>query len=161
MSLFGKLSLAPRIFYIIVATSAIYVGLSRDSYLPFLGETVVPSSLLVEKTPENADLKVRILAAKGKKVLYWAAKSENNTKIALKDWREAYGNFENAGVAIAGDDGSALLQVQRPQSYWVPPGRRLEPHVHYRICSDDGTMGPVRSLFIEERVEGFGTAIHI
>jgi uncharacterized membrane protein YuzA (DUF378 family) len=161
MSLFGKLSLFPRIFYIIVAISAIYVGLSRDSYLPFLGETVVPSSLLVEKVPENADLKVRILAAKGKKILYWAAKSENNTKIALKDWREAYGNFENAGVAIAGDDGSALLQVQRPQSYWVPPGRRLEPHVHYRICSDDGTMGPVRSLFIEERVEGFGTAIHI
>ena len=161
MSLFGKLSLAPRIFYVFVAISAIYVGLSRDSYLPFLGETVVPSSLLVEKVPEKADLKVRILAAKGKKILYWAAKSENNKNAVLKDWREAYGHYENTGVAIAGDDGSALLQVQRPQSYWVPPGRKLEPHVHYRICSDDGTMGPVRSLFIEERVEGFGTAIHI
>jgi len=161
MSLFGKPSLVPRIFYILVAISAIYVGVSRDSYLPFLGETVVPSSLLVEKVPENADLKVRILAPKGKKILYWAAKPENNKNAAVKDWREAYGYFENAGVAIAGDDGSALLQVQRPQSYWVPPGRRLQPHVHYRICNDDGTMGAIRSLFIEERVEGFGTAIHI
>jgi hypothetical protein len=65
------------------------------------------------------------------------------------------------GVAIAESDGSALLQVRRPQPYWVPPGHRLEPHVHYRICGKNGMLGPVRSLFIEERVEGFGTAVHI
>ena len=160
-SLLGKGSIASRIFFIVVALAALYVGVSRDSYLPFLGQTVMPSSILTERTPEKADLKVRILAPKGRKVLYWASNPEKDAKAPLKDWREAYGQFENAGVALAGDDGSALLQVQRPQSYWVPPGRKLEPHVHYRICSDDGMMGPVRSLFIEERVEGFGTAIHL
>ena len=145
----------------LVAASALYIGLSRDSYLPFLGQTVIPCSLLNERTPEKADLKVRIIAPVGKKVLYWAASPENKEKQTSNSWREAYGHFENAGVAIAGEDGSALLQVQRPQSYWVPPGRKLEPHVHYRICSDDGMMGPVKSLFIEERIEGFGTAIHL
>jgi len=160
-SLLGKGSLSSRVFFIVVAVAALYVGVSRDTYLPFLGQTVIPCSLLQERTPEKADLKVRILAPKGRKVLYWAANPEQNEKAPLKDWREAYGHFENAGIAVAGDDGSALLQVQRPQTYWVPPGRKLEPHVHYRICSDDGMMGPVRSLFIEERVEGFGTAIHL
>jgi len=158
-SLLDKGSIGSRIIFLLVAAAALYVGLSRDSYLPFLGETVIPCSLLNERTPEKADLKVRIIAPVGKKVLYWAALPEKNKDS--KTWQEAYGHFENAGVAIAGEDGSALLQVQRPQSYWVPPGRKLEPHVHYRICSDDGMMGPVRSLFIEERVEGFGTAIHL
>ena len=160
-SLFGKGSLGTRIFYLLIAACALYVGLSRDSYLPFLGQTVIPCSLLTERIPDKVDLKVRIIAPVGKKVLYWAASPENKDSREMKTWQSAYGKFENAGVAIAGEDGSALLQVQRPQSYWVPPGRKLEPHVHYRICSDDGMMGPVKSLFIEERVEGFGTAIQL
>ena len=160
-SILGKASLGSRIFFIIVAFAALYIGFSRDSYLPFLGHSVIPCALLVERTPEKADLKVRILAPKGKKVLYWAALPPQQENPLGLTWDDAYGHFENSGVAIAGDDGSALLQVQRPQSYWVPPGRKLEPHIHYRICSDDGMMGPVRSLFIEERVEGFGSAIHI
>jgi uncharacterized membrane protein YuzA (DUF378 family) len=160
-SLLGKGSLGSRIIFLLIAAAALYVGLSRDSYLPFLGQTIIPCSLLNERTPEKADLKVRIIAPVGKKVLYWAASAESKTTSSLKSWQQAYGNFENAGVAISGEDGSALLQVERPQSYWVPPGRKLEPHVHYRICSDNGMMGPVRSLFIEERVEGFGTAIHL
>ena len=158
-SLFGKDSLFSRLLFVFVAFAAIYVGTSRDSYLPFLGQTVLPCSVLQEKIPEHAELKVRIIAPAGHKVLYWA--SEPSTDTSVKNWQDAYANFDNAGVAIAESDGSALLQVRRPQAYWVPPGRKLEPHVHYRICGENGMMGPVRSLFIEERVEGFATAIHI
>lgn len=158
-SLFGKDSLFSRLLFVIIAFAAIYVGISRDSYLPFLGQTVLPCSVLQEKIPEQAELKVRIIAPAGRKVLYWA--SEPSTDTSVKNWQDAYANFDNAGVAIAESDGSALLQVRRPQAYWVPPGRKLEPHVHYRICGENGMMGPVRSLFIEERVEGFATAIHI
>lgn len=158
-SLFGTNSLFSRLLFVIVAFAAIYVGTSRDSYLPFLGQTVLPCSVLQEKIPEHAELKVRIIAPAGHKVLYWAA--EPTTDTSVKNWQDAYANFDNAGVAIAESDGSALLQVRRPQAYWVPPGSKLEPHIHYRICGENGMMGPVRSLFIEERVEGFGTAIHI
>jgi uncharacterized membrane protein YuzA (DUF378 family) len=160
-SLFGKDSLFSRIFFIIVAACAVYVGSSRDSYLPFLGQTVLPCSVLQEKIPDKAELKVRIIAPAGHKVLYWASEPDSDAKHTLKNWQEAYEGFENAGVAIAESDGSALLQVRRPQAYWTMPGNRLEPHVHYRICGNNGMMGPVRSLFIEERVEGFGTAIHL
>jgi len=162
-SLLGKNSIFTRIFFGFVAICAIYVGTSRDSYLPFLGETVLPCSVLQEKVPDKADLKVRITAQAGRKVLYWAAESlEATNKLStLNNWKEAYGNFNNAGVAIADEEGSALLHVRRPQAYWVPPGKKLEPHVHYRICANDGMMGPVRSLYIEERAEGFASAIHI
>jgi uncharacterized membrane protein YuzA (DUF378 family) len=160
-SLFGKDSLISRLFFIFIVFCAIYVGISRDSYLPFLGETVLPCSALQEKIPDKAELKVRIIAPIGHKVIYWAAEPGTSTDGALKNWQDAYGNFENVGVAIAESDGSALLQVRRPQPYWVPLGHRLEPHVHYRICGKNGMLGPVRSLFIEERVEGFGTAVHI
>lgn len=117
-ALIGKNTLGARLCYVLIAISAIYVGISRDSYLPFLGETVLPCSLLNEKIPDNAELKVRIIAPVGRKVLYWAANSKEDKDLkTLKNWKEAYGSFENAGVVVAGDDGSALLQVRRPQPY--------------------------------------------
>ena len=162
--LFGFKSFTTRIICVVVGLSALNIGFSRDFYLPFLGETVLPCSLLTEKIPEKAELKVRIIAEPGKKVVYWAAEPESPADKALRygpSWKEAYGKFENAGISIAEEDGSALLQVRRPRRYWVPPGRKLEPHIHYRICAKDGMLGPVKSLFIEERAEGFGNAIHI
>lgn len=162
-SLFGKSSIFSKIFFVLIAICAIYVGINRDSYLPFLGQSVLPCSVLTEKIPAGAELKVRIIAPAGHKVIYWAAEPsvEKDAHALLHGWKEAYGEFENSGVAIAEADGSALLQVRRPQPYWVPPGAQLEPHVHYRICSKNGMIGPVRSLFIEERVEGFGSAVEI
>jgi uncharacterized membrane protein YuzA (DUF378 family) len=160
-ALLGKGSLYVRLFAILVTLAAIYIGMSRDSYLPFLGETVMPCSVLSEKIPEHADLKVRVMAPKGHKVLYWAAEPKTDSDKATKNWKDAYGGFNNIGVAIAGEDGSAVLNVRRPQTYWVPPGRRLEPHVHYRICTNNGMLGSVRSLFIEEQVEGFGIVFHL
>ena len=160
-SLFGKDSAISKFIFVFVAACAIFVGSSRDSYLPFLGETVLPCSVLQERIPDRAEVKVRIVAPVGHKVIYWAAEPTATEQKMFTTWQDAYGDFNNVGVAIADAEGSALLQVRRPQSYWVPPGRRLAPHIHYRICGQDGILGPVRSLFIEERLEGFGNAIHL
>lgn len=163
-SIFGKNSIFAKAFFIIAAACAIFVGSQRDAYLPFLGETVMPCSVLQEKIPDKADLKVRIVAPAGRKVIYWAAEPTADVDEKLKTakyWQDAYGKFDNAGVTIGDNEGSALLHVRRPQAYWVPPGRKLEPHVHYRICGENGMMGKVHSLYIEERVEGFGTAIEL
>lgn len=162
-SLLGKDTLLTRGVFTLVALAAIYIGFSRDTYLPFLGETVMPCSVLKEKIPDNADLKVRIMAPHKHKVIYWAAEpSDANDKLkAVKNWKDAYGDYNNIGVAIAEEDGSALLHVRKPQPYWVPPGKKLQPHIHYRICGEGGLLGPVRSLFIEERLEGFGSAFHL
>jgi protocatechuate 3,4-dioxygenase beta subunit len=79
----------------------------------------------------------------------------------LKTWKEAYDNFDNAGVVIADEDGSALLQVRRPQPYLVPVKGLLEPHIHYRICDKNGMIGSVKSIHLETRNEGFASAIHV
>ena len=157
-AILGKNTIGVRLCYVLIALSALYVGFSRNTYLPFLGETVLPCSVLKERKPENADLKVRILAPAGRKVLYWA--TDPVDKNNLKSWQEAYGNFENAGVVVADGDGSALLHVKKPQPYLVPLRTQIEPHVHYRICGKDGMMGPVKSIFIEEK-EGFCTTTQL
>jgi hypothetical protein len=39
---------------VFIGVSALAVGFYRDTYLPFLGKTVMPCSVLKEQIPENA-----------------------------------------------------------------------------------------------------------
>ena len=43
--------LLANIVYVLVGVAAIVVAVDRSSYLPFLGETVMPCSLLSERVP--------------------------------------------------------------------------------------------------------------
>jgi uncharacterized membrane protein YuzA (DUF378 family) len=62
-----------RIIYILVGISALFIIFKRDTYLPFLGETVMPCSLLTDRTPSGATVEVTIKGPAGRKVIYWAA----------------------------------------------------------------------------------------
>jgi hypothetical protein len=142
----GKLLLAA-----IVLVCALYIGFQRSTYLPFLGETVVPCSLLKEQEPESANYEKRVaVEGPGRKVLFWAAEPDNEHLSQLKDWRKAYLGFQNAGVTTVGDDGHAVLKVRKPQPYTVPVKGRLEAHIHYRVCGDNGFLGPVQTVFLDE-----------
>jgi hypothetical protein len=137
------------VLFAAVGLAALYVGLRRDSYLPFLGETVLPCSLLKEQTPEHADTEVRIhgLPANAK-VLFWATEPATEGLERIRDWRRAYLDFSNAGVTTADSSGYATLRIRKPQPYTIPSGRRLEPHVHWRVCGDGGMIGPVQTTLI-------------
>jgi len=142
----GKLLLAA-----IVIVCALYIGFERSTYLPFLGETVVPCSLLKEQEPESANYEKHVpVEGPGRKVLFWAAEPDNEHLSQLKDWRKAYLGFENAGVTIVKPDGNAVLKVRKPQPYTVPVKGRLEAHIHYRVCGDNGFLGPVQTVFLSE-----------
>jgi uncharacterized membrane protein YuzA (DUF378 family) len=150
-----------RLIYVVIALCALYVGLQRETYLPFLGETVVPCSVLKDQVPEHADTAVQLHGlTPGKKVLFWAAerlltqpdslgnwrsKADPSTDGLgrIKDWRRAYLEFANAGVTTVDDGGHATLNIRKPQPYTVPIKGRLETHVHWRICGDNGFLGPV------------------
>jgi hypothetical protein len=135
----------------VVLACTLYLGLHRSTYLPFLGETVVPCSLLKEQEPESANYEKHIaVEGVGRKVLYWAAEPDTEHLSQLKDWRKAYLGFQNAGVAIVQADGRATLKVRKPQPYTVPVKGRLEPHIHYRICGENGFLGPVQTVFLTE-----------
>ena len=129
--------------------AAIYIGFSRDTYLPFLGPTVLPCSVLEIQTPEHADTEVNVSGLEpGKKVLFWASEPATEGLAKIKDWQRAYLEFANAGVTVVDESGHASFHVRKPQPYTVPYKGRLESHVHWRVCQDGGFMGPVQTTMI-------------
>lgn len=147
-----------RAIYIIVGISALCIMFDRDTYLPFLGETVLPCSLLPDRVPPGASKEVHVTAPPGAKILYWAAEPAMENLKQINDWKIAYAKFENAGVTHADVNGYAILKVRSPQAYVVPWKGRLEPHVHFRICGDNGMMSRIKTVFLADgRVEGFSS----
>lgn len=146
--LFGRGPVASAI-YILIGVAALLVAFRRDTYLPFLGETVMPCSLVADRTPEHADTEVRLSSLEpGAKLLFWATEPATEGLGRIKDWRQAYLDFANAGVTTADAAGHAILRIRKPQPYTVPMKGLLEAHVHWRVCGGDGLLGPVRTTTI-------------
>lgn len=144
--------------YIIVGLAALLLAFRRDVYLPFLGQAHLPAAALDLRTPQSANETVEITTRPGAKVVYWAAEPDPNaTSASVKPWNEAYGNYENSGVAQAGPDGKAILRVRGPpQPYKVPMKGKIEPHIHFRIEESHGMMGRVMTYWMSsKKVEGF------
>lgn len=137
-----------RAVYVTVGVAALAIMFYRDTYLPFLGETVMPCSALAEQTPRGADTEVRIQTRPNAKVIYWASEPDKDHLAKLNDWRAAYLNFENVGVTTANGEGSATLRLRKPQPYTVPIRGRLDAHVHYRVCGEGAMLGRVETVFL-------------
>lgn len=139
--------------HVLVGMAALWVAGRRDTYLPFLGETVIPCAILADRVPEHADKEVHVDGLKpGAKVLFWAAEPATEGLARIRTWQQAYLEFANAGVATVDGEGRAVFHIRKPAGYVVPGGRGLTAHVHWRICgsgSEDGAagmLGPVQTL---------------
>lgn len=137
----------------LVIVAALFFLVSRETYLPFLGATVFPSSLLGEdRGPGQAGARAPIEfstsidnVTDGMRVIYWAANPDQNV---VSDPYKAYGGFENAGVATV-KNGKVTLKLHCPASYEVPSGRVLKRHVHYRVCCEQrGMLSKVRTAYV-------------
>jgi hypothetical protein len=131
----------------IVIFAILYVGMQRNTYLPFLGPAVLPPSLLKSDfTPEDAEqmYRVKMNEQDGTKVLYWAA--QESEKIFKDPWK-AYGDYINAGISTV-KNGEAVFTVKCPSSYKVS-GAVLKPHIHYRIAYPKGVLGEIKTIFVE------------
>jgi len=155
-----KINLVERIFgkilgrgiYILMGISALFVAFNRDTYLPFLGESVFPASVLQNQVPSGATRTVQVRGTPNTKIVYWASEPTDGT---LKSAEKAYKNYNNAGVSITDHNGVAELKVREPQDYTIP-FRHLEPHVHFRECSTDGFLGRIKTIYVKSGiVEGF------
>jgi uncharacterized membrane protein YuzA (DUF378 family) len=145
-----------KVIYFFIGVSALTVMFDRDTYLPFLGQMVAPCSVLQDTTPSGATKNVTVKVAPGAKVLFWAAEPSNNKFKKLNNWKDAYLNFDNAGVSTADENGNAVLSVREPQQYTVILKGKLDTHIHYRVCGKAGWMGRVQTVKIgEQKVEGF------
>jgi uncharacterized membrane protein YuzA (DUF378 family) len=138
-----KLKYLEKVVYVLVALSAIWLAFDRTSWLPFLGDSVLPAPLVSLKSHEG-DTSVVVKVSPNVKVAYWAANPGKNPEV---DVYHAYGNFENSGVVQADAHGNAVLKFDKGTAYVVPSGKHLGSHVHYREVSGI-MMGPVQSVFV-------------
>ena len=145
-SVLGKNAFLLNILFLTIGISALSIGFQRDTYLPFLGPSVFPCSLLQPQVPKDANFELNITVRPGAKVLYWAAEPANKDLEHINNWKKAYLDYKNAGVAIADDKGKVTLKVRKPQTYTVPLMGELHPHIHFRECSKNGWMGSVRTI---------------
>jgi uncharacterized membrane protein YuzA (DUF378 family) len=147
--IFGSGSVIARGVFLLVALAAVFFVFKRNFYLPFLGETLVPCSVLTDRVPEGADTEIGVRVKPGNKVVYWAAEPANEDLKTVHNYREAYLEYRNAGVTTADADGNATLKVRTPQGYTVPMKGMLPPHIHYRECGERGFMQPVRTVTLD------------
>lgn len=142
--------------YVLVGVAALSMMFNRDTYLPFLGETVLPCTTIPERVPPGATKELRVSAPPGSKILYWAAEPAMEELKQIQDWQHAYAKYENAGVTTTDSTGVAILKVRAPQAYVVPFKGRIEPHIHFRICDGSGMLGRIKTVFVSDgHVEGF------
>lgn len=139
-----------KIVSIVVGIAAGWLLFQRDTYLPFLGSAVFPSSAIVdEKTPEgaNTEVAIKINAPDGTKVIYWGA--EPNKAVISNPW-DAYGKYTNMGVASV-RGGQVTVKFQCPAEYKVMYGqKKLKRHLHYRTCCTlNAMMGPVETVYVD------------
>ncbi len=147
--IFGRGSVIARGIFLLVALAAAFFLFKRDFYLPFLGETHVPCSILVDKAPEGADTELDVRVRPGAKIVYWAAEPANEDLKHVNNYREAYLEYRNAGVTTADTDGNATLKIRTPQGYTVPMKGMLPPHIHYRECDNRGFMKAIVTVTLD------------
>lgn len=139
-----------KIIYILVGMSALYLSMERNTYLPFLNDTVLPCYNLEDKVPDRANEKITVDVPKNVKVVYWCADSKNTEEIL--NYQEAYADYSNSGIATSNDEGKATLYFRTPQEYSVKKygilTKILKPHVHYRFCRANGMMSEVKTVFL-------------
>ena len=152
--LLGK-GIASRGIYILVGIAALALAFNRDTYLPFLGESVFPCSVLTDQVPAGATRSVQVQVTPGAKVIYWASEPADSDG-SVPNFEGAYRQYLNAGVTTADDTGLAVLKVREPQPYTVPFKGSLDSHVHFRVCGPNGFIGRIKTVFVSDgRVEGF------
>lgn len=143
-----------KIIYVVVALAGIMLAIKRTSWLPFLGKSVLPSSLVPLYNNTNANKKIVITTKPNSKIAYWAAYNKSNGQDngldngldTEQDVVTAYADYLNSGVVMSDNNGSAVLSIKEGAGYVVPSGKTISRHVHYRIIEPDAMMGPVNTV---------------
>jgi hypothetical protein len=129
---------------VIIAFCLIIITFRQTTWLPFLGETVLPSELIPLKNA-TGDTTINVTVQPNTKVAYWSATpSQDNNRFVT----DAYGNYSNSGVVLSDSKGIAKLIFNKGSGYIVPGGKYIKPHIHYRELTNNwGIIGPVKTVF--------------
>jgi len=145
-----NLPILSRIIYTVFGLAAILFLLefyNKETFIPFLDTTVLPTHLLNITNPLDSNMEVSLTPKKGiTHAVFWAAMPENESDDGV-DVNDAFGDYSNAGVAEINDDGKIILKFKKPISYKVN-GQLLDRHVHYRYVLSDKMLDKVRTVNI-------------
>lgn len=134
-----------KLIYIITTISIILLSIKKDTWLPFLGNTVLPATIIPETT-NVGDTTIKIIVKPNTKVAYWSAFPSNENNVHVE---KAYGDYSNAGVIKSDKDGVAILTFNKGSGYIVPSGKYIKPHIHYReLTSEYAMIGPVKTIYL-------------
>ena len=146
---FNKHPAISLLYSLMVVVSIVLFVADRNYYLPFLGDSVYPCGSLAEKIPANADTSITITTKPGANVIYWASEPTTPEKQPISNPWDAYAMYENSGVVRADSQGRAVLRFRSPSSYRVGMmNRKLNRHVHYRVCKMPGMLGEIKTVFV-------------
>jgi len=133
-----------KTIYFIIAVAGIYL-IKRDTFLPFLGTTVIPPSVIPLKNNKYSTYQTKIKVTPNSKVIYWASKKLNNNKHSV--WK-AYGDFSNSGVIMSDKHGIATIKLEKGSGYIVPWGnKQIPPHFHYRYELKPGKFSRIETVY--------------
>lgn len=143
-------SIVLRLISIIVFGLATWYFVQRDTYLPFLGPTALPSSLFKDSfspTGSNVETDLSLDLPDGTRVVYWGAspKTKSNMNTVVSSPMLAYGDYMNAGITVV-SKGKARIRFYCPVKYQVPWGKTLDRHIHYRIITDKAMIGRIETV---------------
>ena len=133
----------------IISLCLMNILFDRNTYLPFLGDTILPHSLFkplnnsltkYDKT-DFKKISINIEAPNGVNVIWWAANPSNEINKVEK----AYGDYMNSGVSEI-KDGVANIQFYYPQKYYLDNTRMLNNHLHYRISYNNGFVSEIHTI---------------
>ena len=129
-----------KIIYVILALALVLFASHKSTWFPYLNETVIPTGLLKNSTPPNANQVVQLLEKPNTKIVYWSVYPNSTNKNRV----EAYDDFANAGVTTTDKDGNAELNIMRGTDYFSMGGEKINRHIVYRLVDYDGMLGPIK-----------------
>jgi uncharacterized membrane protein YuzA (DUF378 family) len=134
-----------QLLYIGIGVSAIFLASKQSTWLPFLGWTALPGSLIPLKE-NKGDITVSVNVKPNTRVAYWSAIEQKDTPVP--NVLSAYKDFSNSGVVMSNKDGLAQLTLQKGTDYVVPSGKTIKRHVHYRTLDHEyGMVGHVKTAY--------------
>lgn len=143
-TMLNRESYIDKIIYLGVALAAIKLVSNRTTWLPFLGESVLPGSLIPMKENIGTDTTIKVKVSPNARVAYWASLPSDSVIPVNK----AYGDFSNSGVVLADDKGFAELKIKKSNAYTIPSGKEISKHVHYRELDQGwGMVGDLKTEY--------------
>ncbi len=143
--------LAYKVFYVLIGMCALILFTNRNTYLPFLGDSVHPCGSLSEHIPNNYSIETNVRVPSNSYVVYWAAEPKSDELGNNKDPLNSYHKYENSGVVKADNDGNVTLKIRKPQTYKISNFGKtvtLKPHIHYRYCRNPGMLSKIFTKFV-------------